>query len=148
MDNAPYHKVLSASSPPTPACSKDKIRAWLMKNQIPCGKDLLKAELVTVLQKMTLSPPIYEVDDLAEKWGHEVVRTPPYHPELQPIEICWGVVKNHIARNCNFTLPNLKLQLEEGFTKVKASTCAKIIKKIKEKEDQFWQEDMEFDPSE
>ncbi len=24
------------------------------------------------------------------------MRTPPYHPELQPIETCWGVVKNHM----------------------------------------------------
>jgi hypothetical protein len=41
----------------------------------------------------------------------------------------------------------LKLQLEEGFSKVDASTCEKIIKKIKKKEDDFWDDDMCFDPS-
>jgi transposase len=147
MDNAPYHNTLSSCSPPTPTCAKDKIRSWLMENQIPCEKDCLKAELVAVLQKIAPSP-IYEVDVIAGKHGHEIVRTPPYHPELQPIEVCWGVVKNHIARNCDFTLSNLKYQLEEGFTKVDPSTCAKIIKKIKAKEDQFWKEDMQLDPSE
>ena len=147
MDNAPYHKTLSSCSPPTPSCSKERIRAWLMANQIPCEKNCLKAELIAVLQKV-VSPPIYEVDEMAKKRGHEVVRTPPYHPELQPIEVCWGVVKNHIARNCDFTLSNLKIQLEEGFTQVTPSICAKIIAKIKAKEDQFWKEDMLLDPSE
>jgi len=147
MDNAPYHKTLSSISPPTPNCAKEKIYTWLLKNQIPCEKDSLKAELVTVLKKV-VPAPIYEVDEIASKHGHEIIRTPPYHPELQPIEVCWGVVKNHIARNCNFTLSNLKLQLEEGFKKVTPLTCSKIISKIKAKEDQFWKEDIRLDPSE
>ena len=147
MDNAPYHKTLSSFSPPTPACSKERMLAWLLANGIPCERDCLKAELIEALKKVAPAP-IYEVDEIAKKWGHEVVRTPPYHPELQPIEVCWGIVKNHIARNCNFTLSNLKLQLEKGFTKVTPTICAKIIRKIKAKEDQFWEEDMMLDPSE
>jgi len=42
----------------------------------------------------------------------------------------------------------LKLQLEDGFAKVNAQTSVKIIRKIKKKEDEFWDEDMNFDPSE
>lgn len=107
----------------------------------------LKAELVTVLKK--IAPlPVYEIDDMAKKHRHEILRTPPYHPELQPIELCWGIVKNHIARHCDFTLSNLISQLEEGFSQVEASTCVKNIRKIREKEDQFWDEDILFDPSE
>ena len=92
--------------------------------------------------------PVYEVDEMARRDGHEILRTPPYHPELQPIELCWGIVKSHITRTCDFTLSNLRLQLEEGCTKVDGSTCVKVIRKIKEREDQFWNEDMNFDPSE
>ena len=146
MDNASYHNTLSLCSPPTPTCAKDKIWKWLMENNIPCERDCLKAELVEILKKIAPAP-IYEVDEIAKKHSHEIMRTPPYHPELQPIEMCWGVVKNHIARNCDFTLSNLSSQLEEGFTMVKSSTCIKIIKKIKAKEDQFWEEDMQLDPS-
>ena len=77
--------------------------------------------------------------------GHKVLRTPPYHPELQPIEICWGVVKNQIARSCDFTMLNLLKQLDEAFSKVNASTCIGIIKKIKEVEGNFWDEDLNLD---
>ena len=146
MDNASYHNTLSACSPPTPACSKERIWSWLIENDIPCEENSLKAELIMVLKKMPLSP-LYEVDEIAKKQGHEILRTPPYHPELQPIELCWGIVKNHIARNCDFTLSNLKIQLEEGFNKVDNLACKKVIKKIKKKEDEFWDEDMRLDPS-
>ena len=107
----------------------------------------MKAELVAALNK--IAPlPIYEIDEIAKKQGHEILRTPPYHPELQPIELCWGIVKNYMARNCDFTLSNLKTELESGFMQVDAQVCSKIIKKIKAKEDEFWNEDMDFDPSE
>jgi transposase len=44
MDNASYHNVLADASPPTQACSKEKIRAWLDANKIPCKEDCLKVE--------------------------------------------------------------------------------------------------------
>ena len=77
--------------------------------------------------------------------GHKILRTPPYHPELQPIEICWGVVKNHVARNCDFSMKNLTEQLDAGFRKVTKSTCVKIIKKIRKVENKFWKDDKKFD---
>ena len=85
---------------------------------------------------------------MARQQGHEVVRTPPYHPELQPIEICWGVLKNEIARHCDFTMKSLEVQLENAFTKVTEDTCRKIIKRARAIEDKFWNEDakLEIEP--
>jgi transposase len=140
MDNASYHSVLSDCSAPTPTCSKERILQWLASNNNPCNPDCLKAELIEVLAK-TAPTPTYAIDEIAAKKGHEVVRTPPYHPELQPIEICWGVLKNEIARHCDFTMKNLETQLENAFNKVTGETCRKIIKKIREVEDKFWIED-------
>ncbi len=140
MDNATYHNTLSSHSAPTPSCAKAKIRDWLEANKIPCRDDCLKVELVEVLKKVGPAPA-YVIDELAEQHGHEVVRTPPYHPELQPIETCWAVIKNDIARNCEFTLKNLEENLEKAFKKVTAKTCRGIIKKIRETEEAFWEED-------
>jgi transposase len=144
MDNASYHNVLSACSAPTPTCKKIKIRDWLIKNQIPTPTDCLKAELVEILNKMA-PKPTYEIDLLAEKYEHTVLRTPPYHPELQPIEICWGIVKNQVARNCNFSMSNLLVQIEAAFSTVTNETCLGIIKKIQQVEDDFWQVDATMD---
>jgi len=50
---------------------------------------------VEILDKLAPAPT-YALDELATEQGHEIIRTPPYHPELQPIETCWAVVKNQI----------------------------------------------------
>ena len=144
MDNAPYHNIISEHSPPSPQSSKKKIKAWLEHNKIYCRDDCLKPELVEVLKKLA-PEPIFAVDEIAAAYGHKVLRTPPYHPELQPIETCWGVAKNHVARNCDFTVKNLIKQLDCGFNKVTPKTCAKIIKKVREVEDEFWTADIKMD---
>lgn len=144
MDNAAYHMTLSEHSAPTESCSKSKMKRWLELNKIFCDPNCLKAELVEIIKKVA-PEPTYMIDEIAEKYGHEVVRTPPYHPELQPIEICWGVLKNEIARHCDFTMKNLEKQLESAFNKVTAETCRKIIKRVREIEDKFWNEDKKLE---
>jgi len=144
MDNASYHNALASGSAPTPTCTKAKIRAWLEANKIPCKEDCLKVELVEILKKIGPSP-LYAVDEIALNNGHEVVRTPPYHPELQPIEICWGVVKNEVARHCDFTMENMLSQLDNAFKKVTAKTCQGILKKVRDVEEKFWKEDARLD---
>ena len=140
MDNAAYHNSLSENSAPTASCKKEMIRAWLEKNNIPLSEDCLKAEMIEVLNKIAPTPT-YAIDEIAEKYGHQVLRTPPYHPELQPIETCWAVVKNAVAKNCDFTMANLIVQLDRSFEQVTAKTCDGLIKKIRTIEDDFWEED-------
>ena len=50
-----------------------------------------------------------------------------------------------MARNCDFTVKNLIKQLDSGFNKVTAKTCAKIISKVRGIEDEFWTADMKMD---
>lgn len=144
MDNAPYHNVLSPCSAPISSSKKEDIRRWLAKNNTPVSDDCLKPEMVELLNKMAPTPT-YAIDVIAEQAGHEVLRTPPYHPELQPIETCWGIVKNQVARNCDFTMANLILQLDEAFDSITAKTCRGLVKKIREVEDDFWTFDASLD---
>ena len=144
MDNAPYHNILTETSAPTKNSSKARIYSWLESNGITCSPDCLKSELIEALNKFAIAPT-YEVDEIAKERGHEVLRTPPYHPELQPIEICWGVVKNEVGRHCDFTMQNLVSQLDLAFSKVTSLTCMKIISKIRSVEDKYWHEDSKSD---
>jgi transposase len=144
MDNASYHNVLSENSAPTAASAKANICSWLAANKISYSEDCLKSELIDMLLKI-VPAPTYAIDEIAKQHGHEVIRTPPYHPELQPIEICWGVLKNEVSRHSDFTMKNLFIQLELAFAKVTAHTCTEIIKKIKKVEDKFWEDDAILD---
>jgi len=50
-----------------------------------------------------------------------------------------------MARNCDFTMKNLTLQLEKSLAIVTANTYAGIIEKVRKKEDCFWEEDIQED---
>ena len=144
MDHAPYHHALSLHAAPTARCKKDEIHAWFIKNRLPVREDCLKAALVEILEKVAPAPT-YALDELASEQGHEILRTPPYHPERQPIETCWAVVKNQVARNGKFTMAHLLEQLDDAFDSVTEETCTGLIKKVREVEDKYWREDAQLD---
>jgi transposase len=140
LDNAPYHNVVVEDAFPTPKSRKEQLCAWLTKKGIPWTPDMLKPELYDLCKKCAPAPE-YRLDQLAEASGHRLLRTPQYHPELQPIETCWGIVKNYMADQCDFTTQNFHKQLPIALSKVKPSTCRKLIAKVVEQEEKYWAED-------
>jgi len=140
MDNAPYHNVLVEEAFPKKSHSVKRLREWLSNNEIPWTKDMLKSELFDLCSRFAVKPE-FLIDRIARKEGHSILRTPPYHPELQPIETCWAIVKNHVAQHNDCTMKKVFLLLEEGFAKVTNKTCQKLIGKINLQEEAFWTED-------
>jgi len=148
MDNAKYHNILADDTFPTPRSNKGELLAWLEKNhshlKLHDDPSMLKAELYEICKKIAPAPE-FKLDRMAEKYGHRILRTPQYHCELQPIESCWGIVKNFCRNHCDFTMKGLNKQLSDGFSKVSKATCRKLIEKVREQEDLFWKEDAEVD---
>jgi transposase len=144
MDNAPYHNVyVDGVFYPTTATKKGELQSWLLEHHPTMSQEaMIKAELLAVCRQLC-PKPAYDLDHLAEAAGHHIVRTPQYHPELQPIENCWAVVKNHCAAKGDYTMAGLRVHLEEGFAKVTPDTCAAAIAAMRREEDRYWQEDME-----
>lgn len=144
MDNASYHNASEENSFPKSNSTKENLRKWLDDKGVPWGQDLLKAELYA-LCKSNEPKPEYKIDKIAEAGGHSILRTPQYHPELQPIEMCWGIVKNYMAKHCDFTLQKLRDNLPLAFSQVTSETCRKLIAKIVTEEDKYWDEDGKID---
>jgi len=144
MDNASYHNTTEESTFPKSNARKEKLRKWLDDKGIPWGEDLLKAELYA-LCKLFEPKPEYKIDKIVEAAGHSILRTPQYHPELQPIETCWGVVKNYMAKHCDFTLQQFRDNLPSAFSQVTSQTCKKLIAKMVTEEDRYWVEDGKID---
>lgn len=46
-----------------------------------------------------MPPKQYEVDELVKKYGHEVLRVPPFHVVFNPIEMVWAMIKKHFNEN-------------------------------------------------
>ncbi|MCF8129464.1 MAG: transposase [Deltaproteobacteria bacterium] len=144
LDNARYHNVLDTDLIPNSSSKKEQLRGWLTRNGYPWREDMLKSELLDLCTRLAPAPE-YKLDQIADQHGIFILRTPPYHPELQPIETCWAVLKNHMADNCDFTMAGLRKRLPEAFAKVTANTCKGIISKVFEQENKYWAEDEKLD---
>jgi transposase len=112
MDNAPYHNVLVEEAFPKKSHSVKRLREWLSNNEFPWTKDMLKSELFDLCSRFAVKPE-FLIDRIARKEGHSILRTPPYHPELQPIETCWAIVKNYVAHHNDCTMKKVFILLEE-----------------------------------
>lgn len=144
LDNAKYHNVLDSGMIPSKVSKKEQLRQWLSRNGYPWRDDMLRTELLELCLRLAPSPE-YRLDQIAAEHGLTVLRTPPYHPELQPIETCWAVVKNHMANNCDFTMSGLWKRLPEAFSKVTAITCKEILSRVYAQELKYWAEDETLD---
>ena len=75
---------------------------------------------------------------MAKAVGHEVVRLPPYHCELNPIELAWSQVKHYIKNNKLFTLTAVKELTYGGIDQVGVMEWKKLIEHVQSKfEDKY-----------
>jgi transposase len=58
-------------------------------------------------------------DSLLARYGHVALRLPHYHPELNPIEKMWTIVKNWVSmKNVTFQLQDVRKLEEEKFSSI------------------------------
>ena len=59
---------------------------------------MLKVELLELkLYKMHRPLPIYVVNETLKQHGHTAIQLPPYHAELNSIELIWAMLKGKVA---------------------------------------------------
>lgn len=84
MDNAPYHSV-KLEKIPTIAWNKLQIIDWLKSKEILMNMSYLKKELLKKGAETEFDN--YLIDELARSNDIEILRLPPYHCKLNPIEL-------------------------------------------------------------
>ena len=142
MDNAPYHSRRKEEYP-VKSWTKKKLIEWLNQKSITYPEKALKSEIWAIVEVNRPSTPEYVVDELASQAGHEVVRLPVAHCELNPIEKAWAQVKHHIkTHNTKFTLSEMERLTHEAFQVVTPERWSSLIAHVQEKvEDHYWDSD-------
>ncbi|XP_046685195.1 uncharacterized protein LOC124370931 [Homalodisca vitripennis] len=126
MDNAKYHSKV-VDKPPNSSSRKDEIIEWLNNYDIQYEKVMLKAELLELIQRNKPQTK-YEVDEIAKKHGHRVLRLPPYHCHFNPIELIWAQVKEYVARsNRKFNITEILRLTKEELEHVTESDWKKVV---------------------
>jgi transposase len=139
IDNAPYHNIeCDDYKVPTTNSKKSEMAAWLNRQGIPHSDDMLKPQLYRLIQLHKPTNKRFFVDELLQREGHSVLRLPPYHPELNPIELIWAEVKSHIARNnVSFATKDVKDICEQKLSEMGQEDWAFKCRHVKKIEEEY-----------
>ena len=101
---------------------------------------MLKVELLELCR--THRPlPTYVVDKKLKQHGHTAIRMPPYHAELNSIELIWAMLKGKVATS-NLTLEkkDVKKLTEDAFESISPEDWASCCWHVKDVEKRFTQQ--------
>ena len=143
MDRAPYHTKVAETEFNIRKASKQELLEFLIEN----------GETETIESKGSTQDLRYRVLKLypdarsyleieAELFGHQILFTPPYHPELNPIELAWSMIKRPILEKAHPTTNYICEEiLPKSFTLVTPAVARKLFAHV-EKELLKFREDV------
>lgn len=140
MDNASYHSVKKQKIP-VMSWKKQAIIDWLESKGEVVTHPIVKVDLMKKVNKIKKQHDTYVIDELAKDNGKLVLRLPPYHCELNPIELAWSSVKSDVrTHNRTFKLKDVMELLQKGVEHVSPDMWKNFIEHggIKKMEDKFW----------
>ncbi|XP_076250016.1 uncharacterized protein LOC143189904 [Rhynchophorus ferrugineus] len=127
MYNAPYHSTLLEKIPSS-ASTKAAFKEWFKVHKISFEETMSRNELFQIITR-NKPEKRYMVDQITERYGHKVLRLPPYHCIFNPIELIWGIAKNYCNGHSNQNCLDL---CNEALSKITPSVCVSSIRHVEE----------------
>ncbi|CAC5392648.1 unnamed protein product [Mytilus coruscus] len=132
MDNASYHSVrVDGTKAPTSNSRKDDMKDFLNKHGVEFDS------------KFTRDHHRLFKDEFLKKKGHDVLRLPPYHCDLNPIELILGDLKGFIDQdNSTFKLNDVESLIQKGFEQIDSTKWLKSCDHVRNIiEPSYWKND-------
>ena len=111
---------------------ENELSNWLKDKGISFPSKALRAELCSLAKQHRDIHARKIIDEIAKKSGHEVLRLPPYHCELDAIELVWADLKNFVAKEnttCNLeTVEKLFRERRSVLTSEFYGRCVEHVK--------------------
>jgi hypothetical protein len=77
------------------------MKNWLHVRNIPFCDTVLKVQLYEIIKAYRPTYKTFLVDEIMTANGHMVLRLPPNHPDLNPIELICADVKQWVGAKIN-----------------------------------------------
>ncbi|XP_060839202.1 uncharacterized protein LOC132920662 [Rhopalosiphum padi] len=143
MDNASHYSV--ANHVPTMSWKKNSILKWFENKGIVFDRPMVKFQLIEKVKEIRHTVDIYKKSvQEAINYNKAILRLPPHHSELNPIQSAWSVVNNHMKTN-NYTSSNLddiRQLINDGVKLVTPEMMANFVDHSVKEENKLW--DLDF----
>jgi len=137
MDNASYYSVKKDPAPVRSSKKQDIIN-WLESKGEVVTQPIAKAVLMERVKKIKSEHEKYIIDEYAKENNKTVLRLPPYHCELNPIELAWSSVKHYVrTHNNTFKIKDVKELLKQGVEHVTPEMWTNFVQHVLKEEDKF-----------
>lgn len=141
MENKPYNTSKSGQIPVT-SWKKENIIKWYQEKNIQVDDSYDKTELLERVKQDKVIYGKYSVDEIVEAANKTVLRLPPYHSDLNLMELAWNMVKEYVLTKNPFYIYNdFKKLLKNAIVAVKVENWSHFQKHIDEKETELWKFD-------
>ncbi|CAF4878539.1 uncharacterized protein LOC125061772 [Pieris napi] len=145
VDNAPYHNSIQNPAPNSNS-RKQQMIDWLTLRNIEHSSTLLKPQLYELILQNKARFVEYKIDEILRQHGHTVLRLPPYHPEFNPIENIWGIVKTYVAKkNVAMNMKVIMSLAEEKMNAITVEEWRKVCLHAIEEENKYQGRDAALD---
>ena len=127
---------------PTSKWRKQQFVDWLTEKNITFRDKALRAELWTLVKSEREKFPDKVMETVAKEYGHEILRLPPYHCELNPIELAWAAEKNYVAgKNKDMSLDSVEKLFKKKREELPEDFWRKCVEHVKNIEENYWESD-------
>ena len=130
LDQCTYHTPASIEDFNPKIASKANLIEYLLERNIESGNNT-KKELRNLAISVG-SRRISYLENSLNKTPHSLLFLPPYHPELNPIEICWGILKKPILNTSTMIDPDriCREQLPRRFSLIDSTTVRHVYDRL------------------
>lgn len=105
---------------------------WLHSKQISTEEGMLKRDLLHLVSQVKHKYDGYYLDDQTKKKGHCILRLPPYHCNLNPIEMVWAQLKNYIRQNnTTFKKDDMIPLIDRAYQSISVENWCNYVEHIK-----------------
>ncbi|KAE9525286.1 hypothetical protein AGLY_014354 [Aphis glycines] len=137
MDNASYHSVKKFHIP-NKFWKKKNIINWLESKGEVIQYPVLTFDLLKKVRQLK-QYDVYALDEYAKDNQKLVLRIPPYHCGLNPIELAWVSVKNYVnTHNTTYELKDVIKLLKKWLENVTPEMWTNFVGHVIEEEEKLW----------
>lgn len=143
--NASYH-IKQDDPAPTSDTRKVEMQSWLREKNISFDDTMLKPQLYKLIAQNKDRFKKFCIDETLKRNNHLVIRFPPCHADLNPLEMVWVEIKQYIAnKNVNWQ-DNIVMELvQQKVNEMGENEWGALCQKVKIIEEEYKKSDAVID---